>query len=474
MKRIYCIVLTFAFGIAVLVPAQPAGAQGKGFGGGKGDVGTAFTRANPAFVKAFRDSVATSAKSTVRVLAEDKEAALGFIVDSSGLILTKLNDLKGSITVKVNGKLYDAKVVAAHKQHDLALLKIELTGLTPVLFADSKTMPVGSWVACPGPGDDPVAVGVISVATRDLPNGGGPILTANANAGYLGVQFDTDFAGIRILAVMPKTPAEKIGLKKGDIVLALQMKPVAAIEEFQGLMLEHKSGDTVTLKIKRGDEELEFKPTLDKRPANRGDIQNNMGSKLSSRRTGYPTILQHDSVLLPEDCGGPLVDLAGRVLGINVCRAGRVESWTVPTEVIRPLLVDMKAGKLAPTAGLFKDPPTPAEKLALTEEKLKKSESDIKELRDALKKAEADRIKLDETIKKVQADIGAKDKTLGDLRDLLKDLRDKAAKPAPASEKKDAAPAAPPPAPKSGAWLDRSPQLWVVRDSLRPSHQRSD
>jgi serine protease Do len=464
MNRIPLIVLAFAFGVAALIPAQQVGAQGKGFGG-KGDVGTAFTRTNPAFVKAFRDSVATSAKSTVRVLADDKETALGIVVDSSGLILTKLNDLKGSITVKINGKLYDAKVVAAHKQHDLALLKIELAGLSPVLFADSKNMPVGSWVVCPGTGDDPVAIGVISVATRDVPNGGGPIDTASPNAGYLGVQFDTDFAGIRLLAVLPKTPAEKAGLKKGDIILALQMKSVTGIEEFQGLMQQHKSGDTVALKIKRGDEELEIKPTLDKRPANRGDLQNNMGSKLSSRRTGYPTILQHDSVLLPEDCGGPLVDLAGRVLGINVCRAGRVESWTVPTEVIRPLLVEMKTGKPAPAAGLFKEPPTPAEKLAQTEEKLKKSESDLKELHAALKKAEADRIKLDETIKKVQADIGARDKSLGELRDLLKDLRDKSSKPVPAPQKKDT----PPAIPKAGAWLDRSQLLQIVTDPLSKS-----
>jgi serine protease Do len=77
-------------------------------------------------------------------------------------------------------------------------------------------------------------------------------------------------------------------------------------------------------------------------------MQNRMGSELSSRRTGYPIILQHDSVLKPSDCGSPLVDLEGRVLGINISRAGRVESWAIPTEVIRPLLADLKAGKGAP------------------------------------------------------------------------------------------------------------------------------
>src|SRR5438034_10391905 len=71
-----------------------------------------------------------------------------------------------------------------------------------------------------------------------------------------------------------------------------------------------------------------------------------MGSALSSRRNGYPSILQHDSVVKPTDCGGPIVDLDGKVIGINICRAGRVESWAVPAEAIQPLLFDLMAGKL--------------------------------------------------------------------------------------------------------------------------------
>jgi chorismate mutase-like protein len=73
-----------------------------------------------------------------------------------------------------------------------------------------------------------------------------------------------------------------------------------------------------------------------------------MGRALSSRRTGYPTILQHDSVVKPADCGGPLVDLDGKVIGLNICRAGRVESWAIPAEVIKAVLPELKSGRLAP------------------------------------------------------------------------------------------------------------------------------
>src|SRR5262249_28000404 len=348
--------------IAVLSLAwlSPGSVQAQKGGGKKDkkDPSIGFTRVHPTFLAAFREVVAPAAKSTVRILCDDKETALGFIVSADGWIVTKAHDLKGAITCKVgNDKSYEAKLVGVNGQHDMDLLKIEAKDLTPMQLGNSLPTRVGHWVASVGTGADPVAIGVVSVATRDLPNKGGPIAPAIvANAGYLGVQLDQDFAGVKISQVLPKTPAAAIGLKANDIILALQGKTVADADAFMLLMQGQRAGDVVILKIKRGDEELELKPKLDKRQAGRGDVQNSMGSELSSRRSGYPTILQHDSVVKPVDCGGPIVDLEGRVIGMNVCRAGRVESWAVPAEVIRLLLPDMKEGRFPPEKNLEPKP----------------------------------------------------------------------------------------------------------------------
>ena len=56
------------------------------------------------------------------------------------------------------------------------------------------------------------------------------------------------------------------------------------------------------------------------------------------RSGGFDRALQHDTVLRPEDCGGPVVDLSGRVVAINIARAGRVESYALPTAAVRPIL----------------------------------------------------------------------------------------------------------------------------------------
>ena len=45
--------------------------------------------------------------------------------------------------------------------------------------------------------------------------------------------------------------------------------------------------------------------------------------------------IQHDSVLNPGDCGGPLVDLEGKAIGLNIARAGRVESYALPAGIVR-------------------------------------------------------------------------------------------------------------------------------------------
>ena len=66
---------------------------------------------------------------------------------------------------------------------------------------------------------------------------------------------------------------------------------------------------------------------------------------MSNRRWGFPSVIQHDTVLRPSDCGGPVVDLDGYAVGINIARAGRVASYALPVEVVNPLLKDLQSGK---------------------------------------------------------------------------------------------------------------------------------
>ncbi len=105
----------------------------------------------------------------------------GIIYTSDGYILTNdhVVSLNGSAADSVEvtlatGEVLDATIVARDSANDLALLKIEKNGLTPVVFAESSSVAVGQWaIAIGSPLDyrNTVSVGIVSGLDRDLESG---------------------------------------------------------------------------------------------------------------------------------------------------------------------------------------------------------------------------------------------------------------------------------------------------------------
>jgi serine protease Do len=315
-------------------------------------------------IKAFHDVVARPSESTVRVRSKGKDVAFGIVVDSAGLILTKASDLDGEIKVVFkNAKELEATLVGVQDAYDLALLKVDASDLTPIQWYPSKNAIVGQFVATVGTGGDAVAVGVVSVGTRKLVLGDQPPKNLGTNTGYLGVRLEAAEGGAKVSEVNKASPAEKAGLKVGDVVFEADGHKVIDQESLVNAVQRHKPKDEIELKIQRGDDRLTVKPVLDRIPKQfqgKTNPQETFGNALSNRRGGFPMILQHDTVLKPADCGGPLVDLDGRALGINIARAGRTETYAIPSENVLALLPDLKSGKLAPAP----PPPPPAPPVA--------------------------------------------------------------------------------------------------------------
>jgi serine protease Do len=306
---------------------------------------------NPKLLAPFKSVVAKANESTVRIRGDDKDIALGAVVFADGFILTKASELRGTLSVRLSdGTEYEAKIHATHVPTDLALLKIDVTGLKPIIFSDTKKVPIGNWLATAGDKSDAVAVGIVSHGTRTLSWPDDVIV--NANRGFLGIipvdekDKEGNIIGAKIQSLDDKGGAKKAGLKANDVIIELNGKETKGQETLRAYLENLRPGETVKLKVLRDGEEKEFKATLTGQPSpSRGDIQNAMGGELSGRRTGFPAVLQTDMVVAPRDCGGPVVDLDGKVLGLNIARAGRVETWILPSENIRPLLPELKAGK---------------------------------------------------------------------------------------------------------------------------------
>jgi S1-C subfamily serine protease len=58
--------------------------------------------------------------------------------------------------------------------------------------------------------------------------------------------------------------------------------------------------------------------------------------------------LQHDTPLSPSECGGPLIDLSGKIVGVNIARAGRVDSLALPAATVLSVIESLKSGELRP------------------------------------------------------------------------------------------------------------------------------
>ena len=109
----------------------------------------------------------------------------------------------------------------------------------------------------------------------------------------------------------------------------------------QDTVRSHLAGEEITLEIQRGEETMTIKAVLGRisdLTGGRPVVQNNLGGPLSERRTGFPSVLQHDSVVQPNQCGGPVLDINGRAVGINIARAGRIKTYALPAEIIKQVV----------------------------------------------------------------------------------------------------------------------------------------
>jgi len=99
----------------------------------------------------------------------------GFIISTDGYILTNAHVVEAAdeINVKLNDKReFKAKVIGSDKRTDIALIKIEATGLPAVKFGDPNRLKVGEWVIAIGSPfgfENSVTAGIVSAKGRSLP-----------------------------------------------------------------------------------------------------------------------------------------------------------------------------------------------------------------------------------------------------------------------------------------------------------------
>jgi serine protease Do len=83
---------------------------------------------------------------------------------------------------------------------------------------------------------------------------------------YLGVRAASDAKEFKVTVLNPDSPAAKAGLRVDDIILSFDGKKIATAEDLDRLLRTKQPGNLVALEVRRGEEMLNMKVTLSKRP----------------------------------------------------------------------------------------------------------------------------------------------------------------------------------------------------------------
>lgn len=144
--------------------------------------------------------VSISNEATTNVFGQVTATAssgTGFVITADGEILTNYHVVKNAnkLTVTMNsGESYNATVIGYEEDNDIALIKIDATGLTPVALGKSSDLRVGDEVAAVGNplGEltNTMTVGYVSALDRYINTDGSPInmmqIDAAINSGNSG------------------------------------------------------------------------------------------------------------------------------------------------------------------------------------------------------------------------------------------------------------------------------------------------
>lgn len=298
---------------------------------------TAYRTTGNQVVAAFEPQRQFLQRSSAVIQDGRKEIVYGVVVSPEGHILTKASEVIGvsELSVTVDQKKFSgAKVLVVDPTWDVALLKVDASGLVPVTYAPTSSVPQGTWVVANGATTRTsrrLLAGIVSANIREIPAAGGAAL---------GVTLNGKGKPVEISNVNEKSGAKEAGLQKGDVILTIEGTKITKVEDIGTVLKDRKAGSTVKVKYRREkaeatvDVRLSARAELFDEQVNRND---QMSGDYSPRRSGFPRVMQHDILGNRKFQGGPLLDLDGRCIGMNIARANRAESFAIPVEDLKEI-----------------------------------------------------------------------------------------------------------------------------------------
>ena len=301
--------------------------------GGSDDGRMAVQRVLP-----FDEIVAPARESMLRVMDGKGSCAYATVIDGAGHAVTKRSQLpQGSAGAAVelesaDGRAFTGRVVAVDAALDLAFVEIDHCTLPPIRWRTNQRLVPGQALLTPRLGKGTPALGFAAIESRQSERD--PL-----SMPYLGVRTDPatkeecdaahSGSALRVVEVVPDSGASDAGIMLGDLILTIDGKELDGRTGLRRVIAEHSPGDVVRLVVIRGGERLELDATLRLRASADGKREPRRGNTMtpiSGVSSGFGEVLAHDSIVWPEQCGGPVLDLDGHAVGLNIARFDRTST----------------------------------------------------------------------------------------------------------------------------------------------------
>jgi hypothetical protein len=249
-------------------------------------------------------------------------------------VATKLSELipHAPIDCRFDGGDHcEAEISASDVELDLAILKLKNPrSATTSLASQSVDSAIEfSVVFTPTIQSEPLRVGLIARRHHiELPL-----------KGKLGAVLEVDETSraVRVKDVAPNSTASEAGLVKNCLIDSINDQPISTLDDIGVILTKKQPGDWLQFHFRTGEQSSMTFAQLAHDPAEqfeRTEFLDGRSGIVSERRSGFADVIQHDIELSPSDCGGPLVNSQGIVVGVNIARRARESSIAIPIEVV--------------------------------------------------------------------------------------------------------------------------------------------
>ncbi|HEY8961713.1 MAG TPA: trypsin-like peptidase domain-containing protein [Luteolibacter sp.] len=305
---------------------------------------TAYRRNGDAITSLFSGQQEVLQRSSAVIQEGRRRLAYGVVISPDGFLLTKASEIEkaAELNAMIDATPYSgARVVAVDPLWDVALVKVTAENLQPVSFSTTSEPDQGTWVVANGASSRVkrrVLAGIISANAREIPAAGGAAL---------GLILKEGGKTLEIEQITPNSGAAEAGLQKGDVIRSIDGRKLSKRSELTEFMKERKAGSTAKVTIQRGGKEMALEVRLKARGemSDQQSRNDQMSGEYSHRRTGFPRILQHDILSARDSVGGPLLDLDGRCVGMNIARADRAQSFAIPAKEVQEIAARLMKSK---------------------------------------------------------------------------------------------------------------------------------